>query len=102
MQEESLYLVSYDAEPLSSSQTFASCSGAAVNVWVSSSTEQEALVVASREVQEAGWRITTPRRIRRTVRTDYADAPEGLPYFEQALLDGVVVVFHAWQEGVHH
>jgi hypothetical protein len=102
VQEESLYLVSYDAEPLPSSASFASCSGAAVNVWVSSPTEQEALVVASREVQKAGWRITTPGRIRRTVRTDYADAPEGLPYFEQALLDGSVVVFHTWQEGVRH
>jgi hypothetical protein len=102
VQEESLYVVSYDAEPLPSSESFASCSGAAVNVWVSSPTEKEALDVASREVQEAGWRITTPGSIRRTVRTDYTDAPEGLPYFEQALLDGVVVVFHTWQEGVRH
>ena len=102
MQEESLYLVSYDAEPLPGSENFASCSGAAVNVWVRSPIEQEALAVASREVQKAGWRIITPGRIRRTARTDYADAPEGLPYFEQALLDGVVVVFHSWQEGVLH
>jgi hypothetical protein len=102
VQEESLYLVSYDAEPLPSSENFASCSGAAVNVWVKSPTEQEALAIASREVQEAGWRIITTGRIRRTVRTDYADAPEGLPHFEQALLDGVVFVFHSWQVGVLH
>jgi len=102
VQEESLYFVSYDAEPLPGSESFASCAGAAVNVWVSSHTEQEALAVASRKVQEAGWRITASGSIRRTVRSDYANAPEGLPYFEQAQQDGVVVVFHTWQEGVRH
>jgi len=102
VQETSLYFVSYDAEPLPGSENFASCSGAAVNVWVSSCTEQEALAVASRKVQEAGWRITTLGHIRRAVRSDYADAPEGLQYFEQAQQDGVVVVFHTWQDGVRH
>jgi hypothetical protein len=100
VQEKSLYFVSCDAKPLPEAECFASCAGAAVNVWVNSGTEQEALAVASRKVQEAGWRITTLGRIRRTFRSDYADSPEGLPYFEQAQQDGVVVVFHTWQEGV--
>jgi len=94
------YIVSYDAEPLPSSESFASCSGAAVNVWVTSGTKQEALALASRNVQYAGWRITSKARIRCTVRSDYADVQDGLPYFEQAQQDGVVLVFHTWQEGV--
>ena len=102
MQERSLYIVSYEAKPLPESEDFASCSGAAVNVWVDASTEEQALALAAQEVRDAGWSVESIERVFSATRDNYSDDPTGLEYFEQALIDGIVLVFHTWQEGTRH
>ena len=102
MQERSLYVVRYEASPLPGSDDFATCSGAAVNVWVDASTEQQALAIAAREVQDAGWRIDSLEDVFPITRDDYSEDTTGLNYFEQALIDGIVLVFHTWQDGTQH
>ena len=102
MQERSLYVVRYEAKPLPGSESFASCSGAAVNVWVDVSTEQQALARAAQEVQEAGWSIESLKGVFPITRDDYSEDTTGLEYFEQALIDGIVLVFHTWQDGTRH
>jgi C4-dicarboxylate-specific signal transduction histidine kinase len=87
---------------LPDTDNFAVSSGAYVNAWVEATSERQALAVASREVKEAGWRIESLEAVHPTVRDDYADDDSGLEYFEQALIDGIVLVFHSWQEGTQH
>jgi hypothetical protein len=102
MQERSLYIVRYEVLPLPGTENFVRSSGAFANVWTEASSEQQALDIASREVQGAGWRIESLEAVRPVTREDYADEDSGLEYFEQALVDGIVLVFHTWQEGTQH
>jgi hypothetical protein len=102
MHERPLYVVQYEAQPLPGSDSFATCSGAAVNIWVSAATEEQALAIASQEVHDAGWLIESLEAVFPITRDDYSEDPTGLEYFEQALVDGVVLVFHTWQDGTRH
>jgi hypothetical protein len=102
MQERPLYVVTYEARPSPGSEDFATCSGAAVNVWVEAATEQQALFIASQEIHDAGWLIDSLESVRPITRPDYSEDPTGVEYFEQALVDGVVLVFHTWQEGTQN
>ena len=84
------------------SDSFATCSGAVVNAWVVAPTEQQALAIAARDVQAAGWKIETLEAVFPVTRADYGEEASGLEYFEQALVDGIVLVFHTWHDGTRH
>jgi hypothetical protein len=84
------------------SDSFVSYSGAAVNVWVAASTEQQALAIAAQKIQEAGWHIESLEAIFPVIRDDYSNDAAGLEYFEQALVDGIALIFHTWQDGTRH
>lgn len=93
-----------DALPQPNTPAFAQCGGATINVYTTGLSEQAALDVAAREVAEAGWQLQAVEETYVLTRSDLAEAtPEGVAYFEQALLDGVVVVIHTYpslpQEG---
>ncbi len=102
IQERPLYVVTYEARPLEASDNLVSYVGAMVNVWVVASTEQQAMALASQQVQEAGWRIEALDAVFAVTRDDYAQDDASLQHFEQALVDGIVLVFHTWQEGTQH
>ena len=92
----------YEVRPSAVSDSFVSYSGAVVNVWVDASTEQQALAIAAQEIQEAGWHIESLEAVFPVTRSDYSNDTTGLEYFEQALVDGIVLVFHTWQNGTRH
>jgi hypothetical protein len=102
MPERPLYVVRYEVQLLPGTDNFTVNSSAFANVWVEATSEQQALAVASGEVQDAGWLIESLESVHPNVREDYADDDSGLEYFEQALIDGIVLVFHTWQEGTQH
>lgn len=99
MPERPLYVVRYEVQPLPGTDNFASSSGAYVNVWVEAVSEQQALAIAFQQIQEAGWRIESLEVVQPTTRDDYADDDSGLEYFEQALIDGIVLALHTWHDG---
>ncbi|WP_119718501.1 hypothetical protein [Cognatilysobacter tabacisoli] len=86
-----------DALPQPGTPAFAEYGGATINVYTTELAEQAAVALATREVAEAGWQLQTVDETYLLTRADLAEAtPEGMSYFEQALLDGVVVVIHAY------
>jgi hypothetical protein len=101
---ETVRLVMVDALPQPGTPAFAEYGGATINVYTTELSEQAAVALATREVTEAGWLLQAVDETYLLTRTDLADAtPEGVAYFEQALLDGVVLVIHTYpsipQEG---
>ncbi|QRP63828.1 hypothetical protein I6J77_17320 [Rhodanobacter sp. FDAARGOS 1247] len=84
------------------SDSLVSPTGAMVNVWVVAPTEQQALDRAAQEIQEAGWRIEVLDAVFVVTREDFSKDNTDLEYFEQALVDGIVLVFHTWQDGTRH
>ena len=101
---ETVRLVIVDALPRPGTPAFVAYGGATINVYTTELAEQPALALATREVTEAGWQLHAVDETYLVTRADLAEAtPEGVAYFEQALLDGVVVVIHTYpaapQEG---
>lgn len=84
------------------SDSLVSPAGAMVNVWVVAPTEQQALERSAQEVQEAGWCIEALDALFVVAREDFSEDSTDLEYFEQALADGIVLVFHTWQDGTRH
>jgi hypothetical protein len=85
-----------DASPLPGTPAFAEVGGAWINVFTTEETEDAALLLAAREIAEAGWQVRAIEETSVVTRESFEDAPDGLQYFEQALLDGVVLVIHTY------
>ena len=90
------YIVTAVATPVREPVTPDDAAGAYINVYCTVATPEQALEVARREVAEAGWTWERFDAMSWAVADDFADNPEGLEYFEQVLIDGVVVVVHTW------
>lgn len=96
---ESIRVVRLEAVPRLDSPEQGQVGGAFVNVYTTAVTEAEALRVAYAEVAETGWQVVS---LEESIEMDRALAerrPDALPYFEQALLDGIVLVFHQFPLG---
>ncbi len=89
---EGLYVVTVEAQPIAGSDAFELHRGAYVIVFTTEFSESQALSTASREINAAGWKSKSIENVVWATRSDYADDPSGLEYFEQALIDGVVLV----------
>jgi hypothetical protein len=95
---EGLYVVTVKASPPQGPE-FETAGGAYINVFTTVSSESEALDIAGREVSEAGWQFDSVDGIAWVTRADYDDGDTGLEYFEQALIDGIVLVVHSYPPG---
>jgi hypothetical protein len=70
--------------------------GAYVNVYTTAPSEHQAESTAVSELTASGWRCLKIIGIERHTRRDYEGDSDGLEYFEQALLDGTVLVAHTY------
>lgn len=70
--------------------------GAYVNCWIKATDEDDAVGRARAQISDAGWKPVEFRRAHTTRRADYTGQDEGLQYFEQALLEKEVCVFHCY------
>ncbi|MGO4221085.1 hypothetical protein AB4Y64_04420 [Lysobacter sp. TAF61] len=94
---ETVRVVMVDALPEPGTQAFAGYGGATINVYTTELSEQAAVAIAARKVAEAGWQLQAVDETFLLTRPDLVNAtPEGVDYFEQALLDGVVMVIHTY------
>lgn len=91
-----LYVVSVEASPLPGTDAAARYAGAFINVYTTGPSESAARETASREITEAGWSTTLVSKVAFVTREDFCDDNDGLAYYEQALIDGVVVVVHTY------
>lgn len=93
---EQVRVVMVDARPLPGTDAFAEYGGATINVYSTELSQDAALAIAVREISEAGWQIQSVEDTFLLTRQDLAEAPDGLKYFEQALLGGIVLVIHTY------
>ena len=93
---DGLYLVTIEALPLPGSEESESYGGAYINVYTKDQSEADALATAGREVTEAGWVSRSVENIEFVTREDFAEEDDGIEYFDQALVDGIVVVVHTY------
>jgi len=68
------------------SEAFASC-------WINDPSREIALTKATTLIRSQGWSVVEVAEDYPISREDYTLKPEGLEYYEQAIIDGEVAVF---------
>ena len=98
---DGLYVVTIDALPLPGTDDVNLYGGAYINVYIVEESEAAALSTASREVAEAGWQSRAIESVAFVTRKDFEYDSEALAHFEQAQIDGVVLVLHTFSNEAH-
>jgi len=91
-----LYFLTYLSRPKAGSESFESYGGAYINCWIDAGSEAQAEERSSTGISQAGWLVESLEYSSVVTREAYADDDVGLQYFEQALIDKEVYVFHTW------
>lgn len=94
----SVRVVSLKATPADGAFAGSDATGAYVNVYVLAQTEAVAVERALAEVASAGWRAQTTAQVSEVNAQSFSPGSEGLAYFEQCLIDGLVIVMHTWRD----
>src|SRR6266404_9474024 len=70
--------------------------GAFINCWIESGAPEEAEQIARKVIEAQGWKVLSFQDVFQVDRSFYQENPEGREYFEQALIDNEVFVFHSY------
>jgi len=89
-----IFVFEFEAKPEPSNPDRKKSEGAFVNCWISRKTKSQAEAVARRMIQKQGWTIVQFVKGRRITRS--TQRPAGMKYYEQALIDKEVLIFHIW------
>ena len=69
-----------------------------VSCWINTDDEQDARQRAETMIGENGWSVIELDQCYPIAREGYPTGSDGLPYFEQALIDDEVLVFYVVAE----
>ena len=93
-----MFFVQFEATPRREARSSADAAGAYVNCWIERSTLEEAIRVARCSIEAEGWIVDDPDEAFPVDASDYPDGHPGREYFEQAMVDKQVFVFHCFPE----
>lgn len=90
-----MYFLTFHGQPNPNTRE-SEIGGAYINCWIEANTEDQADQIARTKISEASWTIIDREECYEIKRSDYFNKPQGLNYFEQALIDKWVLVFHTY------
>ena len=94
-----MYFLQYNAIPLPNRmEPGESVGGAFVNCWIDRPTAVEAEIVAKQLIESAGWQVVETMEVYATSDADCGLGEDAKDRFEQALIDGEVLVFHVYPD----
>ena len=91
-----MYLLTYHVQPNPHNPEHEEIGGAYVNCYIEADTFEEADFIAKGDLEKNQWRILELDDARIVSREDYADEDEDLEFYQQALIDKEVFVFHMY------
>lgn len=93
-----MFFILFEATPRRDSHILPQVAGALVSCWIQRATLEEAIDVAKTNILAEGWIIDEPDEAYEVDENTYPSGKEGCEYFEQALIDQEVFVFHCFPE----
>ncbi len=72
------------------------CGGAAVACWIKNQTRKNAYLIAKGWIEEHGWVVLSLDEQQPVSEENYRASNKGKQYFEQALIDEEVFVYHTF------
>lgn len=94
-----MFLLTYLAVPTSEAKEFHEAGGAYVSCWIRSEARDEAEQRAKELIEEYGWSVEALQEGAVVTSADYAGDDEDREFYEQALVEGEVLVFNTWPPG---
>src|SRR5688572_28167365 len=91
-----MFLIQFEATPRRDSTIEADAGGAFVNCWIERESREEAIAVARAMIEASGWIVGEPDEAYPVDSDTYPMGKDGREYFEQALIDKEVIVFHCY------
>lgn len=95
----SMFFFTFLATPTEDAKEFHESGGAYVNCWIQSGDRHEAERRASDLIQEYGWSVEALEEGAIVTGDAYDDDEEDREFYEQALVEGEVLVFNTWPRG---
>ena len=94
-----MFLLTYLVQPIRDSPRATEVEGAYVNAWIVEPTLEEADKVATELITARLWQIQHLEDSELLAEGSYEPGDENWQYYEQALLDKAVFVYHTWPHG---
>ena len=92
------YFFEVEATPTEHHPDFDEIEGALVNCWIRIQSEAAAEELVRRELARSDWRIESIIGPEIHTAEDYEQDATGVEYYEQAQVDGDVLVFHVYDD----
>lgn len=94
-----IYSFTFLAAPTPDAKEFDKSGGAYVNCWIRSDDPEQAEERATDLIYEYGWSVESLEGEALVTGEDYVDDEESREFYEQALVEGEVLVFNTWPRG---
>lgn len=94
-----MYFFTFLAVPTSDAKEFWEAGGAYVNCWIQGDDREDAERRASDLIHEYGWAVEALEEGAIVTGADYGPDDEDREFYEQALVEGEVLVFNTWPRG---
>ena len=92
----SMYFLTFLATPTPDAKEFHDAGGAYVNCWIRENDRARAQETAEGLIQDYGWSIEALEEGAVVTGSDYDADDEDREFYEQALVEGEVLVFNTW------
>ena len=94
-----MYFFTFVSQPTPNAQEFAEFEGAYVNCWIRHDDRNEAQARAAELIRDYGWTVEALEDSGTVSSEDYQEGDEDREFYEQALIEGEVLVFNTWPRG---
>lgn len=95
----SMHFFTFLAVPTPDAKEFHEAGGAYVNCWIQEEDRERAQESATDLIQEYGWTVESLEEAGTVTGDDYSLEDEDRQFYEQALMEGEVLVFNTWPRG---
>jgi hypothetical protein len=94
-----MFFLTFLAVPTPDAKEYLDAGGAYVNCWIQSGDRREAEERARTLIQDYGWSVEALEEGAIVTSESYDEDEEDREFFEQALVEGEVLVFNTWPPG---
>ena len=101
-----IFYLQYEASPTIESDIYNDVGGAYINCWIKTDSLQSAMKIAEKDIKNNRWVVHNLEDLGSVTNDNYDEDDNALEYYQQALMDGEVYVYHSWpneqQDGEVH
>jgi hypothetical protein len=94
-----MHFFTFLSQPTPNAEEFAEFEGAYVNCWILNDDRDEAQARAIELIRDYGWTVDALEDSGTVSSEDYQEGDEDREFYEQALVEGEVLVFNTWPRG---